>query len=323
MDFIEDGDVLFPYPYQLKDYRTEKEFSRWLKTPEGMAAAQEIARNRELVRLRGLLQPLLSDPVGERTLIVPPRFDQADERLAGEWCGNQRENIDTMFSARIAEKAIARYFREAGAKVDDVAMTQLDSPNSGEWEQFDLRVDGSPIDVKNARVWSKHGRRFSAQTVQRFKHTADGTEVQVAGVLSRYFEDPDCEVIAIRGERTFWEKATILHQQAFRKTAIPKGYSRHYYDLVCMAQFPVKDSALADLPLLRDVVRFKEKFYRSPSARYELAVSGSFRLMPTDQGGKELQADYRSMRPMFFSEPPGWDAVLDQLQGLEDEINQL
>ena len=96
-----------------------------------------------------------------------------------------------------------------------------------------------------------------------------------------------------------------------------------YYDLVCMAQFPVKDSALADLPLLRDVVRFKEKFYRSPSARYELAVPGSFRLIPTDQGGKDLQADYRGMRPMFFSEPPGWNAVLDQLQGLEDEINQL
>jgi hypothetical protein len=144
-----------------------------------------------------------------------------------------------------------------------------------------------------------------------------------AEVLPRFFADPDCEVIAIRGERTFWEKATILHQQAFRETAIPKGYSRHYYDLVCMAGFPVKDSALADLALLQDVVRFKEKFYRSPSARYELAVPGTFRLLPTDRGGKELQGDYRSMRPMFFSEPPKWGTILDQLRGLESEINQL
>lgn len=144
-----------------------------------------------------------------------------------------------------------------------------------------------------------------------------------AEVLPRFFEDPDCEVIAIRGERTFWEKATILHQQAFRKTALPKGYSRHYYDLVCMAGFPVKDRALADLKLLQDVVRFKEKFYRSPSARYELAVPGTFRLLPTDQGGKELEEDYRGMRPMFFSEPLKWSAILDQLRGLESEINQL
>lgn len=144
-----------------------------------------------------------------------------------------------------------------------------------------------------------------------------------AEVLPQFFEDPNCEVIAIRGERTFWEKATILHQQAFRETAIPKGYSRHYYDLVCMAGFPVKDHALADRALLRDVVRFKEKFYRAPSARYDLAVPGTFRLLPTDQGGRELEGDYRRMRPMFFSEPPTWSAILDRLRGLESEINQL
>lgn len=144
-----------------------------------------------------------------------------------------------------------------------------------------------------------------------------------AEALPRYFQAADCEVIAICGERTFWEKATILHQQAFRITAIPKGYSRHYYDLVCMAGFPVKDRALADLALLRDVVRFKEKFYRSPSARYELAVPGTFRLLPTDQGGKELESDYRGMRPMFFSEPPQWNTILGQLRGLESKINEL
>lgn len=145
----------------------------------------------------------------------------------------------------------------------------------------------------------------------------------VAEVLPQFFENPNCEVIAIRGERTFWEKATILHQQAHRKTEIPRGYSRHYYDLVRMAQFPVKDHALADLPLLQDVIRFKEKFYRAPAARYELAVPGSFRLLPTDQGSKELESDYRRMRPMFFSEPPAWDALLGELRGLENEINQL
>jgi len=102
---------------------------------------------------------------------------------------------------------------------------------------------------------------------------------------------------------------------------MPKGYSRHYYDLICMARFPVKDSALADLALLRDVVRFKEKFYRAPSARYHLAVPGTFRLLPKDRGGKELERDYHRMRPMFFSEPPQWDSILDQLRALEDEIN--
>lgn len=144
-----------------------------------------------------------------------------------------------------------------------------------------------------------------------------------AEVLPRFFQNPECEVIAIRGERTFWEKATILHQQAHRQTAMPKGYSRHYYDVSRMAQFPVKDLALADLSLLADVVRFKEQFYRSSWARYELATPGSFRLMPTTQGRKELEADYRRMRPMFFTEPPSWANILNQIQALENEINLL
>ena len=38
---------------------------------------------------------------------------------------------------------------------------------------------------------------------------------------------------AIRAERTFWEKATILHQEAHRpKEKIqPPRYSRHYYEV--------------------------------------------------------------------------------------------
>ena len=39
--------------------------------------------------------------------------------------------------------------------------------------------------------------------------------------LPQVFESPACEVVAISAERTFWEKATILHQEAHRVTQIP------------------------------------------------------------------------------------------------------
>lgn len=45
------------------------------------------------------------------------------------------------------------------------------------------------------------------------------------------FDEPVCTVVAIDAERTFWEKATILHQQAHRTDAMPLRCSRHYYDL--------------------------------------------------------------------------------------------
>ena len=94
-------------------------------------------------------------------------------------------------------------------------------------------------------------------------------------VVPDVFEDPACEVLAIAAERSFWEKATILHQEAHRKTHIPQRYSRHYYDLYKLARSCVRQSALADPTLLGDVVAFKQRFYPCAWARYDLAVLGS------------------------------------------------
>ncbi len=63
----------------------------------------------------------------------------------------------------------------------------------------------------------------------------------------KLFELPECPVVAITAERTFWEKATILHQQAHRAGSMPAGYSRHYYDLHRLAESHVGASALDDL----------------------------------------------------------------------------
>jgi hypothetical protein len=86
-------------------------------------------------------------------------------------------------------------------------------------------------------------------------------------VLPSVLEDPDCPVVAIAAERTFWEKATILHQEAHRKAVIPQRHSRHYYDLYKLALSPVREAAFTNLKLLADVVDFKKRFYPSAWAR--------------------------------------------------------
>jgi hypothetical protein len=60
----------------------------------------------------------------------------------------------------------------------------------------------------------------------------------------KLFENPDTPVVAITAERTFWEKATILHQEAHRKMLIPKRCSRHYYDLYKLALSPTRTAHL-------------------------------------------------------------------------------
>jgi hypothetical protein len=141
-------------------------------------------------------------------------------------------------------------------------------------------------------------------------------------VAPELFENPVCEVVAISAERTFWEKATILHQEAHRKSRIPQRYSRHYYDLYKLAVSRVRTSALADPKLLQDVVAFKRRFYPSAWARYDLAVPGSLKLLPaTPSQVKDLARDYADMQVMLFGDPPDFRHILAELEQLEADMN--
>lgn len=146
-----------------------------------------------------------------------------------------------------------------------------------------------------------------------------------AEAFPQVFREADCAVQAIRAERTFWEKATILHHEANRPEGNPQPlrYSRHYYDLAMMATSPVKDVALADIPLLEDVVAFKQRFYSRGWARYDQAKPGTFRLVPSGHVLASVERDYVQMHNMIFGRYPAFDEIMAVLQRLENEINVL
>jgi hypothetical protein len=140
------------------------------------------------------------------------------------------------------------------------------------------------------------------------------------------FRKPSCHVNAIKAERTFWEKATILHAEAFRPEAkpLPPRYSRHYYDLVMMAADPaVKEAAFSDLDLLHTVAEFKARFYPSSWAHYELSRPPTLKLLPPERNLNALANDYQQMQVMFFGEVPVFADLIDSLRDLEEEINNL
>ncbi len=126
-------------------------------------------------------------------------------------------------------------------------------------------------------------------------------------------------------ERTFWEKATILHREAYRpdNRVMPGRYSRHYYDLFRMAQTHYKEHALNHPDLLAKVVQFKDKFYRCPWARYDLAVPGTMRLLPSEHRYASLKADYDHMQNMLFGDRPNFDDMMEGIGQLEHEINTM
>jgi hypothetical protein len=145
-----------------------------------------------------------------------------------------------------------------------------------------------------------------------------------ADYFPKLFIQAETSIRTILAERSFWEKATILHQEAQRSAGqpLPPRYSRHYYDLYRLSLLPIREQALARTDLLVEVVRFKMQFYRCPWARYEEAVPGSLRLLPPEHHVLELKKDYQAMRTMLFGDIPGFDEIMAGLAALEKAINK-
>jgi hypothetical protein len=137
------------------------------------------------------------------------------------------------------------------------------------------------------------------------------------------FSHSTTTIPTVSAERTFWEKATILHQEAQRdiRGNPPSRHSRHYYDFYKLLNSPIKNIAIRNLDLLKDVVSFKMRFYRCPWARYDLAKLGTLRLIPSEQHIKVLKQDYENMKTMFFAEVPTFLEILDEIRCVEVEYN--
>jgi len=147
----------------------------------------------------------------------------------------------------------------------------------------------------------------------------------LAEEFPKQLEDFRCEAVVLELERTFWEKATILHAEHHRDAAklIPDRFSRHYSDVAALARPAIADRALACVELRQRVADWKSRFFAASWARYDLAKPGTFRLVPPESRGAELERDYRAMRDMFLVEPPPFEQLLESLRGLENRINQI
>jgi predicted nucleotidyltransferase component of viral defense system len=144
-----------------------------------------------------------------------------------------------------------------------------------------------------------------------------------AEIFPKQFEQTAVKVVAVKAERTFWDKVTTLHAESFREGDPRLRYSRHYYDTYKMLDSEIADEAIKDLKLLEDVVNFKSKFYYSYYARYDQAKPGTFNLIPEESAIKALKADYENMKVMIFGKYPDFDIILERLKEFESKLNKL
>lgn len=145
----------------------------------------------------------------------------------------------------------------------------------------------------------------------------------VAEQFPQGFREPSCAVKVLAVERTFWEKATILHAEYYRPPdkAMPDRLSRHHCDFSELIQKGVAKEAVTQLELLARVAQHKSLFFKSSWANYGAAARGTLRIAPPEHRLKMLQEDYTKMQEMFFAEPPSFGSMIEVLRRWESEFN--
>jgi Nucleotidyl transferase AbiEii toxin, Type IV TA system len=131
-------------------------------------------------------------------------------------------------------------------------------------------------------------------------------------------------VRVLAAERTFWEKACLLHEETFRPAEKPRKHrtARHYYDLWRMLQAGVGDRALANKALFQRVAEHREIFFRYAWVDYTTHRPGTFRLAPPAAHLAGWRTDYQAMLgPMFFGAIPTFDQMIGAAAQFEKSFN--
>jgi Nucleotidyl transferase AbiEii toxin, Type IV TA system len=80
--------------------------------------------------------------------------------------------------------------------------------------------------------------------------------------MPEQLKEPECRVRTLTAERTFWEKATLLHALCHKPLEKPldNWMSRHYYDVAKLYRSPFGPKDLTDRGLLEKVVDHKNSY---------------------------------------------------------------
>ncbi len=272
---------------------------------------------------------------------VIDRFSEdIDLCLVPSFVGADAADFDALTSRGRRDAAVLEMQRLCAKKVQQVLMPVLDAaitaalgaPAAGGWLTYELDADAkSPI--VNFRYPGTQGEGFAYLRREVKLELGTLTDQQptgtypvrplIADAFPQVFADWSAQVTALELQRTFWEKATILHAEHHRPEdqPMPVRYARHYFDMARLLAHPDAARFLSDQAQCARVVDWKSRVFARAWARYDLAVPGTFRLLPPGSRHAALAQDYATMRPMFLSEPPPFDALLETLAKAEATLN--
>ncbi|HEB92751.1 MAG TPA: nucleotidyl transferase AbiEii/AbiGii toxin family protein [Gammaproteobacteria bacterium] len=237
------------------------------------------------------------------------------------------KNAIKKFSKRLKEYVL-QYANDVVAPYIDTQLKALPKP-----EEFGIEVseDGEKIWVQYPSAIENGDDYLKSSILIEFggRNVIDPNEQHtVTPDISALVTDlnlPSGEVVVLSPERTFWEKATLIHVECNREEFKSDAHrlSRHWYDLRMLAAHASGKAAINNHELFEDVVRHKQVFFNAAYANYDACLANELRLIPDDAAITGLRTDYEKMlgAGMIYGEPPSFDDIISGIREIEREIN--
>ncbi len=251
------------------------------------------------------------------------------EALSGK---QRRKRLDAIKSAAQAHVNGAMREQVAARLAETLEAAGLD-PNGGRVE-----ADPDDPDQQSLLVWypkvTGADDGYIRPAVKIESGAKSALDPNAPAVIRPYVADDLAEielsvpgVTTVVAERTFWDKAIILHglHEWFERRGVLRGggqrISRHYYDVFRLLDSDVGREAAKDLGLAADCVRHARMFFNSPDLNLATAIPGSFTLSPNPDMAAALGRDYTAMSGMIFGKAPGLNEVLERIADFESQVN--
>ena len=224
--------------------------------------------------------------------------------IAGDLVGDADAPLPTTKSQ---EK---KWSKEIRARLSDWVGAEIMPRLTQDLEQNGLsatvRADGGKVFIDYAPLVIGTGYVAPAVMLQfGARSTGEPSEPRAiqcdAAAYLQGVEFPTATPQVMRPERTFWEKATVIHvfcaQGEFRGG---DRFARHWHDVSRLDAAGFAAKAIADQALARAVADHKSMFFAEKNTHgdaidYHAAVAGSLQLVPDDGALTKLAIDYQHM----------------------------
>ena len=158
---------------------------------------------------------------------------------------------------------------------------------------------------------------------------AEGVPIEVRKVqsyvtqkFSGFVDDADLQVPCVRPERTFWEKASLLHELNTRPEIkpLPARQARHLYDLHRLWQHLEVHKIHGFGKLFETVKKHRQSFFAYKWVDYEYLSPRALVLHPPEDRIDVWKADYGAMKSMFFGDHPSFEELSASIETIQSSL---